>query len=525
MSVKTGKKLGFFAALTMLIGTVVGVGIFFKSHGVLRSNDWNGTGTLLAWIIGGLLSLGAAVSFSEIGSLKTGKVSGLSGYAEIVGGKKLGYFTRFSYSFFYFGILNTIIAFFATEAIVSIFTTLRGGAASDVPVYGHVLISVSLAGFFQVLNYFSLKSSGIVQQVTTVLKWIPLILVAVLGIAMVNVNHNQAGNFGLNAFTNGQKFSFTGMLAALPAVLFAYDSFLNVTAMSHKVKGGVQKLPLIVIVGVSSVVVLYSLIGLSAVLHGSGMVSGAPFGARPEVGLGIFDQIFSGQTAINFGRIIIVFLAISAIGVTNGLIAMGQAVTIQAIDTDTFFGVRTLKKRFSKPLTELIVIASISLFWALIIFVPTIVLNNDGFVDGISNFPTLFFFGIYGLIILLYTIKRNKLPNPKINNWLFKIFSYFAMGGIFFLVAYQLTYGFFIQTILNPDGDPHWGLFLNEQEKLGPSLNALQATITFFSSLAIFFGLPFLNAFLTKQFENNNVFIDTLLTATKQSLAKAQKAN
>jgi amino acid transporter len=39
MSIKTGKKLGFFGALAMLIGSVVGIGIFFKSHGILRSND------------------------------------------------------------------------------------------------------------------------------------------------------------------------------------------------------------------------------------------------------------------------------------------------------------------------------------------------------------------------------------------------------------------------------------------------------------------------------------------------------
>ena len=206
MNIKSAKKLGFFTAVSMLIGTVVEIGIFFKNHSILSTNNWNGWGTLSAWIIGGLLSLGAAVSFSEISSLKTKNVHGLAGYSEIIVNKKFGYFVRFHYPFI-LGLFNIVMAFFTTETIVSIFTTLRGQSVSDVPIYGHVLISLALLLFLQLMNYFSLKASVILQQITTVLKWIPLILVAFLGIFMANTNNVNPNyipepnmKFGQNAF-------------------------------------------------------------------------------------------------------------------------------------------------------------------------------------------------------------------------------------------------------------------------------------------------------------------------------------
>ena len=231
MKIQTGKKLGFFAAITMLIGSVVGIGIFFKSHGILRANDWNGIGTLLAWLLGGLLSLAAAISFSEIGSVKTRNVSGLPAYSEKFGGKLFGYFVRFNFSVFYYGILAVVLGFFGSEVIVGMIQTFRGGSTAEVPIFGHAIIAVAITAGFIALNFWSVKASGIWAQVSTVLKWIPLLAVAILGIALATTNHASIDNFGKNAFTNGQPFNFTHMLAALPAVLFAYDAFLGTLSL------------------------------------------------------------------------------------------------------------------------------------------------------------------------------------------------------------------------------------------------------------------------------------------------------
>ncbi|MCR8613184.1 MAG: amino acid permease, partial [Mycoplasma sp.] len=123
MKEKNARKLGFFSALAMLVGTVVGIGIFFKNGNILAENNNNAIGTLMSWIIGGLVSLFAAISFSEIGSMKT-KHSGLAAWAGKIMNKKNGYFIRFNYTFFYFGALTIILGLFASESLINIFVIL-----------------------------------------------------------------------------------------------------------------------------------------------------------------------------------------------------------------------------------------------------------------------------------------------------------------------------------------------------------------------------------------------------------------
>lgn len=184
--------------------------------------------------------------------------------------------------------------------------------------------------------------------------------------ATTNLNDHDYGNgnpaFGFNAFTHGRSFTFVGMLAALPAVLFAYDSFLNVLSMKDKVEGGTEKLPKIVVVGMISVVALYTLIALSAILHGSGFVSGAPFSAPASAGYGIFDQIFTGKTAEAMGKFVIVFLAISTLGVINGISGATVSLYEQATESNTYFGAKTLRAKFGDNKATYIITAVVTAF-------------------------------------------------------------------------------------------------------------------------------------------------------------------
>ena len=535
MSHKNGKRLGFIGALAMLIGSVVGIGIFFKSHGILRANDWSGTGTFLAWLFGGILSLGAAVSFSEIGSLKTKSVSGLPAWAEKFGGKKFGYFVRFNWSFFYYGLLAAVLGVFGSEMIFALISTLSNGkyVMSDFPIYAHIILGFAFIIMFLTFNYFSLRGSGVFQTVATVLKWIPLVTVAVVGIIFATTNNvpnpfkvpptHMYSNIGKNAFSNGKSFSVAGMLAALPAVLFAFDAFLGVASMRNKMDKP-NKLPGVVLVGMISVIILYLAIALAAILHGSGMVSGIPMGA---VGAGIFEQVFSKNVAEIMGKITMVFLVISTLGVINGISAASVAVHEQTVKTNTVFGLLKLRTKFGDVKTLFIYIISMTVFWTLVFGIPAIILNSDSIIDGISNFPTLFMFVIYATVILLYTLKRNKIKETsKINNVLFKIAAWTAVVGIYLLIGITVFHTFLmapLESVTNSHySTTHWGLFAGDNNAadtvafpskadvpFGVGMNTLQALLLFFAMLATFIAAPFANKALTKKFENNEVYIDT----------------
>ena len=505
MSIKTGRKIGLFASLAMLLGTVIGIGIFLKNHSVLRSNDWSGIGTLVSWVLGGLLSLGAAVSFSEISSFKTKIVDGPPGWAEKVGGKYLGYFIRFNYGIFYFVILNVAISLFAAETVVGIFYP-----ANNLHFGVIVIIGIIILFLFVAMNYVSVTSAGIVQKISTVIKFMPLIAVVFGGIIMAATNEHPGqivdGKpiFGHNAFSNGRPFDFTKMLAALPAVLFAYDSFLITTQLRHKMKNP-NKLPFIVLFGMISIIVLYSLIALSAILHGSGLLTGAFFGVSPSGGIGIFDQIMPANIAKFMGTLMLIVISISTLGVVNGVSAGSVAMIEQIVVTDTLFGIKSLKKKAKEKTTPIILTILLTMGF-LVIGIPAIILNSDGYVDAISNFPTLFMFAFYGLIIFLYTIKRKQQKTKKINNILFYSMAFIAILGIFFVVGYQFFYGMTVSLLLDPNGDSHAGLFMPGKRSTPNNIAFLnkELAILFFATFVIFVALPFINYALIKYFEKRD---------------------
>ena len=489
-----------------MVGSIVGVGIFFKSGGILKANDWNGIGTLVSWIIGGILSLAAAISFSEIGTMKVKRTTGLSAWTEKVAGKKAGYFVRFNYPFYYYGLLGGALGFFASEALFNIFACYGAFSMNDIPAYVHAIVGFVIAAGFVLLNYISIKSSGIVQQVTTILKWIPLIAVAALGILLATTNEipGTTGNhYGHNAFTNGQSFKFTGMLAAIPAVLFAFDAFLAAPTLSKKIRGGVKKVPLVVIIGILSCLSLYLLIALSAVLHGTGYVSSTPLLGGTIDGTGIFDQLFKHNTAVIIGQLVMIFLFISTWGVLNGITATMVTTTEQAVETETIVGSRFAKNKF-KHYSLWFSIATYG-FWFILFLITTAITGSDAVVDGLSNFTSLFFFGIYGYVILRYTLKRSEVKVSKINNKLFYIFAWIAIIGIGFFVAYSLTYGFFINAIINPHNSSGWGLFASH----GIGMELWQSSIVFFSMLILFITAPVLNYFWLTKKKKRQVLIDT----------------
>lgn len=518
MSTKTGKKMGFWTALAMMVGSIVGIGIFFKSNGILRANDWNGISTLMSWIIGGVFSIAAAISFSEIGSMKVGSVSSLGAWGEKTIGKRFGYFTRFNYSFFYYGLYIPIMGIFSGEMLFKMLE--MGGVYKDmnqsIPFYASALTGLGISFFFMWMNFFSTRAGGIFQTVTTILKWVPLILVAAVGLSLATTNFLNPKNrlafdsealiskerYGENAFNNGTTFSFTGMLAGVPAVLFAFDSFLNAANMRHKMSKPDQ-VPLVITVGILSTATLYFLIALAAILHGSGNVSGGP----DANGSGIFDQVFKHDVATKMGIFTYVFLTISTFGVTNGMIASGNEMISQSIDNNTFFGAKSMKKKFSKNFTTMMILGIIVLFWWLVTAIPAIILDSDIFVDGVSNFPTVFFFAIYAIVIFSYLKKRDRMKTKKINDKLFKTMAWTAIIGIGIFIIYTMTYGFLISAIIDPENDIHWGLMHDRNHIAYAYYGAIYISVF----MILFFMFPYLNKFLTKKYEDNEVIKNTFL--------------
>ncbi|WP_084477550.1 APC family permease [Mycoplasma leonicaptivi] len=478
MEIQKARKIGLILTLMMLIGSVVGIGIFFKNGSVLRSTDSNGLSWLLTWIIGGIISLCAALSFMEIGSFKNSKITSISNWSYKIFGKHFGYFTNITYTLFYFGMLFTIISFYFSEIFLFFISSVSKFELTTIPLYVHVLIGLITSIIFFFLNVMSTKVSGIFQSVVTLIKFIPILGALFIGIIFPNT-HNAGG---VNAFSLGS-FTFKGIVLALPSVLFAYDAFLVSGSLAHKVKKPTKTIPKAIIIGMTFITILYTLIALSSILHNKGTLQD------------LLKDSLSENTQVWLGNTIAFFLVISTIGVVNGLSAAFVSELSNSINANLIFGSKQLIKKIGEFKTLILYAFLITMFWAIVCYIPTIVLDTDILTDAYTNYPTVFFFVIYAIVILKYTISRKKqTETTKFSNYLFYTASLIAVIGIIFVsganIVVQISTAFSDKT--NPAG---WGLFLGKDSDIIPPYLPILLTTIF----AIFFiSLPYLNEYLNR---------------------------
>ncbi|TDV24341.1 amino acid/polyamine/organocation transporter (APC superfamily) [Mycoplasmopsis mustelae] len=480
---KIHKKIGLFVSLMLIVGSVVGIGIFFKNLSISRVVEGNGVSWLLAWIIGGIISLSAALSFAEIGSFKKTKLVGLSNWAYKVSGSRFGYFTAVNYSTFYMGILATVLGIFGSEIIFKFIATVSNLDFNKIHIGVHILVGFLLVITFLVINHYSVRTVGIMQSLFTVLKFIPLLAALLIGIIFPNTHNSNPS--GVNAFVSGS-FSFKAVVSALPAVLFAYDAFLTSASLSHKMKKPSKTLPKAILLGMILVLVTYTLIAVSTILHNKGYVGDLLRDSLPKT------------VAIYIEPIILFFLIISTLGVINGLTSAFFNEVSNVVNTKLLFASKWFVNRFGLSAATFIYIGFILGFWSLSIFIPSFVLNSDILIDAGSGYPTIFFFNIYALIIALYAFKRGKIEETtKINKVLFYISAVFTVIGIAVLEIVYLVAVFTFLTEPNKSNPNGWGLFADRNSAAFPFYLPVVYIII---NILFFLVWPYINLYLERKF-------------------------
>ncbi|VEU59059.1 APC family permease [Mesomycoplasma neurolyticum] len=489
---KQTKKFGFFIALTMLIGSVVGIGIFFKNNSVSKATNHDGWTWLMAWIVGGIISFAAALNFSEIGTSKIPKLNGLSSWIYRVKGAKVGYAINVTFIIFYYGILFSALGIFLAEAILFFLGSLGAINLSNVPFWVAALLGFIMGAFIVVTNIFSTKSSGLIQSTTVILKFLPLIASVFIGIIFFKSNNlnSELNSESFNAFINKKSFfSFKGLIVALPAILFAYDSFLIVGSISSKLKKPKRDQFLVILVGMSIVITLYSLIAISSILHNQGVIHKLIETSLPK-------------TAANFILpIVSFFIMVSIFGTYNGVTLAFLTELETAAKVETIFGIKFLKNKFGITKTKFIYVFALYLIVFVISILPSIILNNDRLIDGVTNYPTIFFFMVYAFNVVVYTIKRKKITETtKLNNIIFYTAALIFVIGISII---EVTYFvLLISDVFNENFETTWGLFIDGDASTIPSYVGL---LFYFLMLIFAISIPFLNFYLEKLIFKRNI--------------------
>ena len=109
MGNKLDKKYGLFTAIAMVIGIVIGSGVFFKAEKVLTATKGNLLLGIIAWIIGGVIMITCAYTFAVMAT-KYEYVNGVVDYAEAAMGKKYGYYVGWFMAVIYYPTLTAVLA-------------------------------------------------------------------------------------------------------------------------------------------------------------------------------------------------------------------------------------------------------------------------------------------------------------------------------------------------------------------------------------------------------------------------------
>ena len=419
---KLEAKYGLFTAISMVIGQVIGSGIFFKVDDVLLATQGNVLAGLFGFIIVGISVVFAGISMANYAELLP-KEGGILSYVNYRFGKTASYFVGWIYMSLFYPALTAVL--FTVSGIY--IAHLLAEFVNFEPTHLHfALIGFVNLSIFFLINIFRPRSSGIFQQMTTVLKVLPLIFIASLGIlSLVKGDVNQVNTF--TQVGNGlQNQSFILLVAAsFVPIAFAFDGWYIATQISGEIKDSSRNLPRALIIGTISVMVVYIAYYLGIVFRMSG-----------EEIIQLKDTYiteFARKTASNSGALLMqLFIIISVLGTSNGLLLASIRVPYQFANLEKskkFLHLNKVNAKTKMPINSAVFGTTLIVFYLVVYYIT----NTYPFFTernfDISAIPIIFIYLVNGALFLgLFQLFKKKVFAQ--NSLFKKIMAIIAVLGI-----------------------------------------------------------------------------------------------
>lgn len=336
------KKLKLWDAVMIVMGSMIGSGIFIVSADIMR-NLGSGYWLIVVWIITALMTVAGALSYGELSALFP-KAGGQYTYLTEIFGRPMG----FLYGWGMFTVIQT-----GTIAAVAVafgkFTAYLVPSLNDAaPIFQSgsfkitwiQILAIAVILFLTFVNTRGVQSGKILQNIFTSSKVIALLGLIILGFVLIShSNWSSNMSFGWQAFQNLKQTSWQtisgatllgGIAAAMVGSVFSSVAWENVTFISGEIENPKKNVVKAMILGTSAVMVLYLLVNfvyLNALDRDS-----IAFAANDRVAVAAAEKMFG-----NAGTIIIaVLVMISTFGCVNGIVLAGARV-FQTMAKDGLF--------------------------------------------------------------------------------------------------------------------------------------------------------------------------------------------
>ena len=243
------KEIGLLEAITIVIGVVIGSGIFFKASPVFKNAGTPMLG-ILAWVIGGVITIASALTVAEI-AVAIPKTGGIFAYIKELYGEKWA---------FLFGWMQTLIYVPGVTAALSIvFVTQATYFIPTLTPEEQKALAIGILFFVMIINVISTKLGSKVQVISTIGKLVPIFFIVIYGLI-----NGTAHDFAMPAST-GNSVGVAGFGAAILGTLWAYDGWINVGNMAGELKNPKKDLPKSIIIGLIIIILVYILINAAII--------------------------------------------------------------------------------------------------------------------------------------------------------------------------------------------------------------------------------------------------------------------
>ncbi|XP_043937820.1 B(0,+)-type amino acid transporter 1 [Protopterus annectens] len=292
------KEFGLFSGTCLIVGTMIGSGIFISPKSVLSNVGAVGP-SLIIWAACGVLSTLGALCYAELGTMIT--KSGAE-YAYLF--EAFGPIPPFLYSWGSVVVLKPsafaiVCLSFAEYAAAPFYT------ACDPPSVVKKFLAAAAIIIITGVNAFSVKMASFMQNFLTAAKLIIIFVIVVAGIVLMAQGNTQ----NLTNTFEGAKLSFGSIGVAFYGGLWAYDGWNQLNFITEELRNPYRNLPLAIIIGIPLVTVCYIMVNTAYFT----VMTAEELLQSPAVAVTFGDRVLYPVSWI-----VPVFVVLSTFGAANG---------------------------------------------------------------------------------------------------------------------------------------------------------------------------------------------------------------
>ncbi len=382
------REIGVFGGVSIIVGIMVGSGIFYQGAMTINRVGMNCGLALLCWVIGGLISLMGGLCYAELGTAMP-KAGGRLIYLNEAFHPVVGFTAGFT---------DWLIGGPGSIAAVAIANITVLKSFTDMSDFGVKIASIVLIVALTAWNLLGVKAASFFQNLSLLMKIIPILIVMVAALIAGHLSPDLSLSSASTYASQHNTSVFSMMAIAIVACLWSYEGWSNLNTVAEEIRNPKKNIPRALIIGIGGVMILYTLFNyaiLRVLPHSKivELINDGNYYIGTEAARMVLGN--TGAVIVTMGMVLAMF------GTMNGMIlAQPRMYYAMAAEGHFFKSFSKLSPRTKVPTVPIIVQGILS--------VALVMARN---LDQLTNMVVLSAMIYNLLVIVAVPILRHKYPD------------------------------------------------------------------------------------------------------------------